>query len=81
MVKVDCFNQQKKIDYEETFSPLIKSVTIRIVLSIEVSLGWPIQQLDVKNAFLHGYLNEEVYMQQLSRFSDISHPHFVCRLR
>ncbi|PKI78797.1 hypothetical protein CRG98_000864 [Punica granatum] len=74
------FNQQEGIDYEETFSPVIKSVTIRTVLSIAISLQWPIRQLDVKNAFLHGHLDKEVYMQQPPSFVDSTRAHFVCRL-
>ncbi|PKI34533.1 hypothetical protein CRG98_045070 [Punica granatum] len=53
------FNQREGVDYSEAFSPIIKSVTIRTILSIVVSSQWPIRQLDVKNAFFHGHLTEE----------------------
>ena len=50
------------IDYTETFAPMAKLNTMRISLSIATNLYWPLQQIDVKNAFLNGDLKEEVYM-------------------
>jgi hypothetical protein len=74
------FKQQYGIDYEKMFSPVIKSPTIRIVLSLAVSRAWSIRQLDVQNAFLHGYLEEEVFMHQPSGYEDKSLPHYICKL-
>jgi hypothetical protein len=58
------FTQQAGVDYGETFSPVVKLATIRVVLSIATSHSWPIHQMDVKNAFLHGDLEETVYCKQ-----------------
>ncbi|PKU68147.1 Retrovirus-related Pol polyprotein from transposon TNT 1-94 [Dendrobium catenatum] len=73
-------NQQYGIDYMETFSPVAKLPTIRILLSVALYNNWPIQQLDVANAFLHGKLDETVYMVQPKGFEDTAHPDYVCLL-
>ncbi|XP_024036896.1 protein FAR1-RELATED SEQUENCE 6-like [Citrus clementina] len=72
------FNQRRGVDYYDTFSPVVKPTTVRLVLSIDVSHGWPLHQLDINNAFLQGQLSEDVYMAQPPGFIDSDHPKYVC---
>ncbi|RVW40389.1 Retrovirus-related Pol polyprotein from transposon RE2 [Vitis vinifera] len=75
------FHQRPDVNYSETFSPVIKPTTVRLVLSLAVSQGWSLRQLDVNNAFLQGTLTEDVFMSQPPGFIDRDHPHHVCKLR
>ncbi|KAJ9567646.1 hypothetical protein OSB04_003612 [Centaurea solstitialis] len=75
------FSQQPGLDFDDTFSPVVKPATIRTVFSISISRNWPIHQLDVKNAFLHGDLTETVYMSQPPGYVNHSFPDHVRRLR
>jgi len=56
------FLQNLGIDYNDTFSPVVKAPTIRLLFSLALTFGWDIQQVDINNAFLNGELTENVYM-------------------
>jgi len=58
------FHQQPGIDFNDTFSPVIKPVTITLILMLALTSDWSMQQIDVNNAFLNGFLQEEIYMIQ-----------------
>jgi hypothetical protein len=68
------------INYSEIFSPMVKPTTVQLILTIVVSKGWQVQQLDVHNAFLNGSHREVVYMAQPTSFVDSALPHHVYRL-
>ncbi|WCJ44110.1 Retrovirus-related Pol polyprotein from transposon RE2 [Euphorbia peplus] len=74
-------NQLVGVYCGETFSPVVKPATIQAVLSMALSRGWSLHQLDVKNAFLHGELHEMVYMHQPLGFRDPQFPNHVCLLK
>lgn len=67
-------------DFHDTYSPVLSIISFRILVALAANFGWPIHQMDVKTAFLHGDLNEEIYMHQPPHFLGPHHPHKVCRL-
>ena len=75
------YRQTYGIDYGETFAPAAKMNTIRILMALAVQLEWSLQQYDVKNVFLHGELEEEIYMRIPHGYSHIQHANHVCKLR
>lgn len=72
--------QEEGVNFLETYSPVVRTATVRKVLHIATVNRWDIKQLDVKNAFLHGDLTETVYMKQPPGFEDSAHPEYVCLL-
>lgn len=75
------FTQVPGSDFHHTFSPVVKALTVHVILALSVHFRWPLHQLDIKNAFLHGLLSKPVYMAQPQGFIDPQHPHHVCRLK
>jgi hypothetical protein len=75
------FKQRYEYDYDETYSPVLKPATITLVLSLAVSQGWTLRQLDVQNAFLNGQLEETMFMRQPPGFENSGKPDHLCKLK
>nr|GFA34657.1 hypothetical protein [Tanacetum cinerariifolium] len=75
------YTQTSGIDYEENFSPVVDIRDIRILIAITTYYDYEIWRMDVKTAFLNGYLNEEVYMEQPEGFVNPKYPNRVCKLK
>ncbi|WVZ90040.1 hypothetical protein U9M48_036373 [Paspalum notatum var. saurae] len=75
------FCQKERIDYEETFAPVARLEAIRILLAFATSKGFKLQQIDVKSAFLNGFIEEEVYVRQPLGFQSARFPDRVYKLR
>jgi len=74
------YNQIEGLDFLDTFAPIAKLTTLRLLLALAATQNWTLKQLDVNNVFLHGDLDEEVYMQLPQGFHTSS-PNLVCRLK
>lgn len=75
------YHQKPGLDFLETFSPVVKMTTVRLIISVALQFFWPIHQLDVKNAFLHGHISEEIHMAQPQGFINPQFPKHVCYLQ
>jgi hypothetical protein len=75
------YAQTYGIDYEETYSPVAKMTTVRAIIAMAAAKGWSLHQMDVKNVFLYGDSQKEMYMEQPPSYVDQTHPNLVCRLK
>ena len=75
------YAQKESIDYNEVFSPVVKHTSIRILLALVAHYDLELAQLDVKTAFLHGDLDEEIYITQPDGFKVAGKENWVCKLR
>ncbi|GJZ04811.1 retrovirus-related pol polyprotein from transposon TNT 1-94 [Tanacetum coccineum] len=75
------YNQQEGIDYDETYAPVARLESIRILLAYACALDFKLYQMDVKSAFLNGFINEEVYVAQPPGFIDFAKPNYVYKLK
>src|SRR6266404_2877173 len=75
------FTQIEGVDFDETFSPVARFESLQLLLALAALEDWEIHQMDVKSAFLHGDLDEEIYMEQPTGFIIAGKEHKVCRLQ
>jgi hypothetical protein len=75
------YAQNEGVDFDETFAPVARLESIRILLSIACHLGFKLHQMDVKSAILNGILQEEVYVEQPKGFQDPHYPQHVYKLK
>jgi hypothetical protein len=74
------FSQVEGIDFDEVYAPVVRGTTLRMLLAMATKFGFYVAQCDIKSAYLHGVLLEEVYMRQPKGFLDSDQPLAVCRL-
>jgi hypothetical protein len=75
------FSQIEGADYDETFTPVVRYTYIQSIIDIAAEMGWRIHQMDVKTAFLNGFIEEEVYIEQPQGFEVLGRESHVCLLR
>ena len=75
------YNQEEGIDYDETYAPVARLEVVRLLLAFSCIKGFKLFQMDVKSAFLNGYINEEVFVSQPPCFEDHQHPKYVFKLK
>ena len=74
------YNQEESIDFDETFAPVARLEAIRMLLAFACFRDFKLYQMDVKSAFLNGFINEKVYVKQLPGFEDHAFPNYIFKL-
>ena len=75
------FTQKPGVDYEETFSPVVRYASLRALFALAAHYGWEVHHMDVKSAYLNGVLEETIYMRQPEGFVEEGKEHYVCLLK
>ena len=75
------FAQEKGINFDEIFSPVVKMTSIRTILNLVATEDFHLEKIDVKTTFLHGDLDEEIYMAQPQGFEVKGKEKLVCKLK
>jgi len=75
------YTQREDIDYNTVFSPVVKRLSIRILLTLVAQCELELDQLDVKTTFLYGDLNKTIFMTQLTRFKTAGNENILCKLK
>ena len=75
------FEQREGLDFNETFATVVKPMSYKAIFALAAAEDWDLEQMDVKTAFLYGYVEEEIYVEQPTGFADGKHPQKVCKLK
>ena len=74
------FKQKYGVDYQETYAPVVRYDSLRVILALTASRNLQLLQIDVQTAFLYGELDQKIYIKQPEGYVTLGHEHFVCLL-
>ena len=75
------YTQKMGVDFNDTFAPVAKMTSIRVMMALAAEMDLEVQQFDITTAFLYGEIDEEIYMKQPTGFEDVQRPDYVCKLK